>query len=492
MSRWQSLIDEAPLASVLPAEYTRYRRPIHAALTRFLDGLPEEHQAAILADQMNLPPGASIARRLATLAQSCPVLHKLGQVLARDRRLSPELREHLQALESLAPSVSTAEVREVLDREVGPIERLGLMLDQAPLAEASVAFVVPFHGASVPGVFKVLKPGIEERLDTELAQLEDVGALLDERCDDFQVPHLGYQEVFEQVGEKLRQEVRLDLEQRHLVAARAFYRDDRRVQIPDLLGPCGPRVTAMSRVFGAKITDRPEMPESEKRCLVDAVISALIVRPIFAKEGMALFHADPHAGNLFATDDGRLAILDWALAGSLGRWEREVIVQVVLGAMTLDRRRIALLLRTLAEWRPVDDQALDEVVRKHVRKVRRGEFPGFHWLLGLLDEAVRDARLRVPADLLLFRKSLLTLEGVLADLGADGGHVREALQGEFVRQLVRELPRRMVAPPTSRDFAIRVSFEDLVQLVGATPFTLMRSWLDEAEDLLGAVAGRSA
>src|SRR5215471_10459488 len=105
MADWDFLIDQRALATVIPDAYARYRLPIAGTLAVFLEGLPEAHLAALLADQAALAPTASAAERLAALARSCPALHKMGQILARDRRLSAELRKHLQELESLPASV---------------------------------------------------------------------------------------------------------------------------------------------------------------------------------------------------------------------------------------------------------------------------------------------------------------------------------------------------------------------------------------------------
>src|SRR6516162_9353966 len=193
MVNWGLRIDEGAIASVLPDEYARFRRPVLGALTTFLESLPAGHQAAVLAGQAALPPTAPASERLFVLARSCPALHKLGQILARDRRLSPELRQHLQGLESLPPSTPLGAVQATLAQELGPLDRLGVTLEPPALAEASVAVVIPFRGdrgeRPRQGVFKVLKPGIEERLDQELAVLERVGSYLDEKCHEFGIPH---------------------------------------------------------------------------------------------------------------------------------------------------------------------------------------------------------------------------------------------------------------------------------------------------------------
>ena len=175
MSDWDLLIDEADIASLLPEAYAHYRRPIKQALTVFLEGLPAVHQDAIVQDQAALPSAATLSERVARLARSCPALHKLGQTLARDRRLAPELRLQLQQLESLPPSIPLVDIADILMRELGPLDRLGVALEPPALAEASVAVVVPFRREQDEGVFKVLKPGIEDRLEQELALLERVG-----------------------------------------------------------------------------------------------------------------------------------------------------------------------------------------------------------------------------------------------------------------------------------------------------------------------------
>ena len=48
------------------------------------------------------------------------------------------------------------------------------------------------------------------------------------------------------------------------------------------------------------------------------MVRALICSSDLLARKPAMFHGDPHAGNLFLTDDNRLAILDWSLVGSLG------------------------------------------------------------------------------------------------------------------------------------------------------------------------------
>jgi ubiquinone biosynthesis protein len=393
---------------------------------------------------------------------------------------------HLQELESLRPSLSWETIQCVLAQELGPLKRLGVMLLPPALAEASVAVVVPFRYDPVPrgelpreGVFKILKPGVEERLQQELELLGQVGSYLDQRCEDFQLPQLDYRESFEQVRDKLRHEVRLDREQRHLTLARTLYVEESRVQVPALFDPCTPRVTAMERVVGRKVTEHGLESRGEKCRLAGLVLGALVARPIFRRASQTLFHADPHAGNLFLTTDRRLAILDWSLVGSLGERERIAMVQITLAALTLDAERIVAILAGLAERQSLDRAALQSVVYAWLGRVRQGQFPGFTWLMGLLDEAVQTARLRVGADLLLFRKMLYTLEGVVTDIGVQDSRIDGVLLGEFLGHLAVEWPGRWLALPNCRTFATRLSNADLAQMMLRLPWTATRIWVDQ-------------
>jgi ubiquinone biosynthesis protein len=341
---WSDLINEDSLAALLPAAYASFARPIKEALVVFLSGLPTAIQAAIMADQAALPETAGLSERLGMLARVCPVLHKLGQVLARDERLAEELRCELRPLESLPHSTDLESVHAVLADELGSLENRSISLLGPPLAEASVAVVIPFRDArSAPfrdGVFKVLKPGIEERLELELELLACVGSHLDEQCAELSIPPLDYRETFEQVRDRLRWETRLDQEQCHLVEAASFYKDDSEVQIPALLDPCTTRVTAMERVVGVKVTDHQLNCASDKGRLADLVSRALLARPLFSRRNRAMFHSDPHAGNLLYTRDGRLAILDWSLIGHLCESDKIALGQILLSAITLDTSRI--------------------------------------------------------------------------------------------------------------------------------------------------------
>ncbi|MCA9241845.1 MAG: hypothetical protein KDA37_16660, partial [Planctomycetales bacterium] len=397
---WDQLIDEAALARLIPEPHRQFAAPIREALVVFLGGLPAERQAAILESQAGLPLDSPLAIRLGKLAMECPVLHKLGQVIARDRRIEPELRTELSKLESLPPATPIEQIERTLREELGPLEKLGLKLLPPALAEASVAVVVPYtsEAGTLDGVFKVLKPGIQQRLEEELSLLEQVGKHLDDSCHRLGIPELDYQQAFSQVKEKITWELRLDAEQEHLRAARRFYAHDRGVLIPKVFDYSTPRVTAMERVHGCKVTDHTIACSRQARRVAQLVSRSLISRPIFSRAADAMFHSDPHAGNLFLTDDGRLAILDWSLVGTLGEVQRRAVAQLLMGGVMLRSDRILAALESVAERPSTKPLELVQVVERSLEQLSRGGLPSMTWLVDLLDQASVAGGLRVSAD----------------------------------------------------------------------------------------------
>jgi len=467
-------------ASFLPEEYRAFGELITEGLAFFLNRLPACRLSGILNKQASLADRTAPERLVALMCDS-PTLHKLGQVVARDRRLAPTLRQQLMQLESMSPLTSIEHVRELLQRELFSNEEFSqVQVEDQPLAEASVAVVARFawnrRGAhrEVHGVFKVLRPEIEDRLIEELAVFSDLGAFLEEQCQARGLPTIDYRETFERARDLLVNEVRLDGEQSNLAEAAAAFGASPEVVIPELLPFCTRRVTAMGFIEGPTVADVVRAGGENGRRTARLIVEALIAKPMFAMESDALFHADAHAGNMLVTPEGRLGLIDWSLVGHLGKDVREQIVQIILGGATCDSKRIGRAVEALSHATP-DRSELRVIAADSLRAVRNGGLPGLAWLTDLLDRAALSARVRFDDDLLLYRKTLLTLEGVIADLDGECP-VDAILLAEATQRMIREWPRRFAQLPTSRAFSTHISSFDLAELIWSGPASLMRFW----------------
>lgn len=485
MQAWRDFIQTLDFAELVPAAYADYAPAVRAGFQHFLARLPKERASEVLLGQMVLPEDAPLSARLSLIARSCPALHKFGQVMARDIRLDDSLRRHLQTLESLPSTFDLDEARALIEAELGDLAARGVTMSEAPLAEASVAVVVPFtqtRGETTRhGVFKCLKPGIEARLHEDLALLVEVGEVFEARCAELNLPSAAYRATVHEVGQMLTAELDLREEQTALGEAAGRYAALSYVRVPQAFPDlCTKRVTAMQRIDGVSISNVRKLEADIRRRVVDRLIESVVALPIWADDADAPFHADPHAGNLFLTPKGDLALLDWSLTGRLSKRERVGMTRVLTGALTCHTQQIVGAIAEDLAAQPVDRSALFKVVDGHVRDVRKGALPGMSWLNNLLRDCALHAGVRYTPSLIMFRKAMKTCIDVAREL-TPGMVVERTLARVFIERLRAEWGQRLFAPPTARHFATHLSNADIGALMVAGPLLLQRFGLSVAK-----------
>lgn len=480
----QQILRSQDLAPLIPDVYAAWRPLVVDALAYFLDGLSAERRGRLMFEQAALPAECDIRVRLVHVMHACPTLHKLGQVIARHKALDAGLRTQLQRLEMTEPRTPFAHVESIVRGELaGALGEYDIRIDPQPVAEASVAVVLPITWRPCPsaagsetirerGVLKVLRPGIREQLAEELDILARLADHLDERRSAYDLPAFDYRDTFDTVRELLENEVRFEEEQRNLAAAAERFAGHRDVVVPRLLPFSSPSVTAMTRIDGGKVTQAAEAGHRPR--LARSVVRALLAEPLMHSHEASAFHADAHAGNLFAMPDGRLAILDWSLVGHLGKSERECLVQLILAALLYNAPAACRAIEQLC-LRPPQPPALRAAVDAALARLNLGALPTPTWIVRLLDEIV-SAGGRFSGDLLLFRKTLLTVEGVASDVDPRC-RVDDVLIAAAADAFARELPWRAFAAPTSRQFASHLSNLDLWAALASAPLGMMNRWM---------------
>lgn len=472
-AEWLDLLGPGDL---LPPSLKHWRRLLVQGLLYFLNRLPAQRRISILAAQFALDAGVSPAERLVALLRQCPTLHKLGQVVARQPHLDPGWRPHLLVLESMP---AEEEIRPIVERlRTGLADTSNLAIGATALAQASVALVLPFSWRegerTREGVLKVVRPGVKERLADELALLPEVADFLTRRGAELELPALDYRDILEGVGRLLAGEIRLDQEQAHLREAASFYAEDERILVPELLPWSAPWVTAMERVPGKALTEA-ELSPTERLAYATTAMSALLARPFWSLEDPAVFHGDLHGGNLLITPEGRLAVLDWALTARVTKRQREAVVAALIGGLTLDAQPIRCALRALGAITGDERPVVAQIEQTLDLLVRQGGSPGFDWLLGLLDGLALDAGIRFDPQLSVFRKTWLSLSGVLTDLAGEATPDK-VLFDAGRRVFMADWPRRWFAWPGAQNLASHLSNADLAAAMMSGCFVGARYW----------------
>jgi ubiquinone biosynthesis protein len=231
----------------------------------------------------------------------------------------------------------------------------------------------------------------------------------------------GLAETLTEIRLLLEHEVNFRREQRTLAGAQRFYASIPGVRVPRLIEPLSTAsVTALTEENGVKVTAALRRRPGPRARLAERLAEALIAVPAFAWRKEAIFHADPHAGNLlYDQRRDELVILDWALKESLSRDQRRHIVLLVLMTMLRDPDGIWKAIEQLRLHRAADDRAQAGAVRACVSRflgtLSLLHAPGPMDALHLLDSVAREG-IRFPAPLIMFRKAAFTLDGVVEDV----------------------------------------------------------------------------
>ncbi|HEV2426002.1 MAG TPA: AarF/UbiB family protein [Terriglobia bacterium] len=426
LARWALRV--LPVEALVPDVYCQWRPVVREAMQFVVRRLSAARLAPKVVEQMALPPDTPVDARLLRFIAKVPGLQKLGQVLARNRHLDPNVRRALTQLENSIADVTPGEIRALIRRELGPIlSTFQVELDPGILSEASVSAVVRFRWRNPDtrrrerGVFKVLKPYVPGCYAEDMKILQQLAAHLARKPSSDGIRMLGVSETLTGIRRLLEHEVDFRREQTTLVKALRLYRAVPGIRVPHVIPPLSTAlITALSEETGTKVTTVFSRPGKSRRRVAERLAEALLAVPALAHEREAIFHADPHAGNLlYDQRRDELVILDWALTERLNREQRKNILMLVLMLLLRDAQGIVKAVENLCapgtEGNPERTPTIRRQVARCLYRLPVLALPDPMEAMRLLDRIALKG-IRFPPALLMFRKAFFTLDGVLADI----------------------------------------------------------------------------
>ncbi len=437
----------------VPQSLHRYLPMICDGIHLLLSRTPYSRLKKIIVQQLALPKKTEPGERLLYLARQYPTLHKLGQIVARNRSLDAKVKLWLTALEVQLDPDDDEKSRELVGEFLNQAyQGASITISSEILAQASVAKVIRFSKKDrdgklcLQGVVKILKQKIRSILEEELQILDDALIMFEKKRLQYKLGKMEISQLFQTVRKDLLREVDLQTEQLNLAEAEKVFIAKEKIRIPKLLEISNPDYTVMEFVDGKKITDT-DLSSIKKRGIARLVFEALICQPLFCPENSALFHGDPHAGNIMAVKRRGsslpdIALLDWTLAGHLTRSLRRDLIQLILRIQMQDSLGISGVVAKLS-GKKNSTKSLIKVVDTIVKESRiRPEYTRdpLHLSFFLLQE-LTVAGIVFPAELVLFRKAYFTLEGVLRDIAPDFDP-GSAMLDYIGKLLIDEIPQR--------------------------------------------------
>jgi len=384
------------------------------------------HDALFLQELGDILPGLALLGRLlrrrssegrpgqrlaAALTELGPTFIKLGQALStRSDLVGEQIAGDLAKLQDrLPPFPSEAAVAIIEEQLEKPLDQLFSSFDHKAIAAASIAqvhFAVTIGGAQV--AVKVLRPGIERafRRDIDLLYwLTELALRAQPRLQ--RLRPMEVVEIFERTS---HMEMDLRMEAAAASELAGNFRDDPWFRVPKVdWDRTAQRVLTLERIHGIKVDETAKLIEAGHDLNhITAIASASFFNQVF-RDGY--FHADLHPGNLFVNHEGGVTVVDFGIMGRLDRATRYYLADMLLGFLTGDYRRVALV-HFQAGYVPANKsieiftqacRAIGEpLLNKPLNEISVGR------LLAQLFAVTEQFEMETQPQLLLLQKSMLT------------------------------------------------------------------------------------
>ncbi len=436
------------ILSLKPDHVKRYADVVRLLVRYGRAGIGDVTTPGVELEDFDGADDAEQARALARdLEELGPTYVKLGQLLSTRADLFPPVwLEALGRLQEQVEPYPAAAARAIVADDLGiDVDEAFARFDDQPVAAASLAQV---HAAELRNgravAVKVQRPGIRERIRKDLDALAELATWLEVHTEIG--ARLGFEGLVESLRRTLLQELDLRHEARNLEQLAAILEPYEWLEVPSPVAELtNSRVLTMDFVRGTKATaltplgrldvDGAALAESLFRAYMDQILVH------------GFLHADPHPGNVFLTEEHRLALLDGGMVGTIPEPHRDALLRLFLALAEGRGSEAAAAGRQLGEeLADFDAGRFERDVEALVQRVSGAtidEVDTGRTLLELVQIATA-CGLRPAPDLSIVAKALLNVDAVARALAPDFEPQRA--MREHAQELVRRHSLRALSP----------------------------------------------
>lgn len=397
-----------------------------------------------------------------------PTFVKLGQLLSSRTDLLPE--KFLKPLARLQDNVKPfpfEDVEFIVENELGAkITKAFSVFERQPMAAASLGQV---HRAALhdgrPVVVKIQRPNICRQMEEDFAALEEIAKFLHRHT------NFGQRYQVKKILAEFQHTVAHELDYRREAAnlttlARNLGKFEHiRVPLP-ISDYTTRKVLTMEYVDGSKITELSPIGrlDFDGAALAEELFRAYLQQVLVD----GVFHADPHPGNVFLTEDKKVALLDLGMVGHTSPAMQENLLKLLLAVSEGQSDAAADIAISMSETSDnFDDMEFRHRINELVAEQRNATLEQMDIGKVILDVGrnAADSGLYVPSELSLLGKTLLQLDQLGRTLAPDFD------PNASIRRNAKEiLDQRMKS--TLTEGKLFSSMLDAKQFMGALPSRL--------------------
>jgi ubiquinone biosynthesis protein len=414
-------------------------------------------------DEVEVDPAVPLAEQLAAdLERLGPTYVKIGQLLSTRADLLPlTFMEALSRLQDRVEPFPFEDVEDAIRAELGVrISKAFSEFDPEPLAAASLGQV---HRAAMRDgrqvAVKVQRPGIRQRMEEDLGALREAAAFFDKHTEAGRRYEFG--PMIEEFRKTLLRELDYRQEARNLATLAENLAAFDKIVVPAAVEDyTTERVLTTDYVRGHKITKLSPVVQTEidGAALADELFRAYLQQILI--DGFV--HADPHPGNVFLTEDGRIALIDLGMVARVIPSMQERLLQLLLAVSEGHADEAATVAITIGNATERFDQI--GFRRKVADLVSQNQDQALeHIQVGKVVLAITklsaESGIRVPAELTMLGKTLLNLDLVGRTL--DPRFDPNAAVRRHAAELTQQRMRKAISP--GRLFGTLIEMKDFVE-----------------------------
>lgn len=351
-----------------------------------------------------------------------PTFVKLGQVLStRPDLIHAELAQEFSKLQDDVAPFSFLKTKERFKKEFGsPISEMFAEFDEQPVAAASLSQVYKarlFSGEIV--AVKVQRPNIKKIIEEDIAILLDLAKFAEKRFINGRI----YQpvEIVKEFAKTVKKELDFINEGHNIDKFRANFKEIETVHIPKVYwNLTADKILTMEYIGGIKISNTVKLKKLQfDKKIIAARGADMILKQIFID---GFFHGDPHPGNIFVLKNNVIALLDFGMVGRISEDRMSCMADMVIATIKIDADKIVEALADMG----IIEQETDLSKLKIEIKDFIGKYYGAplkELEMGKIIEEILEMmiahKIKVPSDLALLAKALITIESIGRELDPD-------------------------------------------------------------------------
>ena len=348
-----------------------------------------------------------------------PIFVKFGQAISTRRDLIPaDIADELAKLQDAVPPFPVAQAVAIIEGAYGEsVDTVFDRFDQEPLAAASIAQV---HTAKLKAghevIVKVLRPGVQEQIESDLAVLKVLAGLADRYWEHGK--RLRPLEIVDEYEHTILDELDLMREAANTAQLKRNFQGSKMLYVPDVFWDyCRPEVLVQERIYGTPISDMDALREAGTNIQVLAENGVeIFFTQVFRHN---FFHADMHPGNIFVitTDPERpkYAAVDFGIVGTLSPEDQRYLAENFLAFFDRDYNRIAKL-HLDSGWVPAATRVdqLETAIRTVCEPIFNKPLSeiSFAQMLMRLFRVAQRFDVEIQPQMILLHKTLFNIEGL--------------------------------------------------------------------------------